>query len=149
MVTAAVISTTSTMPVSGARTTPVKKAAIPTTANAAGWIFKPGNASWPRSPKNSPSCAPSTSMGANKPPGVPAAYDTAPSPKRRANRTGRRASDSAPASVRWVMASPPPTSAGANHARAPTAAPISAARSSTGQRPSRSAAAMVASSVRL
>jgi hypothetical protein len=35
-VTLAVISVTSTMPVSGARTTPVKNAAIPTTANPCG-----------------------------------------------------------------------------------------------------------------
>ena len=34
--TLAVISVTSTMPVTGARTTPVKKAAIPTTANPTG-----------------------------------------------------------------------------------------------------------------
>ena len=32
------ISVTSTMPVIGARTTAVKKAAMPTTANASGWI---------------------------------------------------------------------------------------------------------------
>jgi hypothetical protein len=36
IVTFAVISTTRTMPVSGARTTPMKKAAIPTTANPSG-----------------------------------------------------------------------------------------------------------------
>jgi len=36
IVTLAVISVTSTMPVSGARTTPVKKAAIPTTAKPSG-----------------------------------------------------------------------------------------------------------------
>ena len=36
IVTFAVISTTRTMPVSGARTTPTKKAAIPTTANPSG-----------------------------------------------------------------------------------------------------------------
>ena len=35
-------------------------------------------------------------MGANNPPGVPAAYEAAPSAKRRANRTGSSASDSAP-----------------------------------------------------
>jgi hypothetical protein len=44
IVTLAVISVTSTMPVSGARTTPVKKAAIPTTANASGCISTEGNA---------------------------------------------------------------------------------------------------------
>ena len=36
IVTFDVISVTSTMPVSGARTTPVKKAAMPTTANPSG-----------------------------------------------------------------------------------------------------------------
>ena len=44
MVTLAVISTTSVMPVSGARTTPAKKAAIPTTANPCGAMSSSGNA---------------------------------------------------------------------------------------------------------
>jgi hypothetical protein len=52
IVTFAVISTTRTIPVSGARTTPVKNAAIPTTANPSGWMFKSGNRSWQSCPKN-------------------------------------------------------------------------------------------------
>ena len=44
MVTLAVISTTRVMPVSGARTTPAKKAAIPTTANPCGAMSSSGNA---------------------------------------------------------------------------------------------------------
>jgi hypothetical protein len=90
-----------------------------------------------RNPKTSPRCAPDTSKGAKSPPGVAAAYDTAPSPQRTRNNNGISALVPAPAKVRWVIGSPPPTRPGANHASIPTAAPISAARSSTGQRISR------------
>ncbi len=69
----AVISVTSTMPVSGARTTPVKKAAMPTKAKDCGSIAAPGNSILQRAPNISPACAPSVSSGANRPPGVPAA----------------------------------------------------------------------------
>jgi hypothetical protein len=41
-----VISAISAMPVTGARTTPVKKAAIPTTAKATGAMSRPGKVSW-------------------------------------------------------------------------------------------------------
>ena len=50
----AVISMTKMMPVSGARTTAVKNAAIPTTANATGFGAAVANHWWERIPKNRP-----------------------------------------------------------------------------------------------
>ena len=64
---------TSTIPVTGACTTPVKNAAIPTTANASGSMPRLGKAAWHNAPNKSPSWAPNTSKGANSPPGVRAA----------------------------------------------------------------------------
>ena len=81
-VTFAVISNVSTIPVSGARTIPLNNAAMPTTAKLTGWIPAPGNRASAASPKNKPLCAPRTSIGANRPPGVPAAYDAVLSTRR-------------------------------------------------------------------
>jgi len=71
-VTVAVISVTSTMPVSGARTTPVKNAAM-RHGESSGTMPRSGKREPAQSAEYRPSCAPSTSKGANNPPGVPAA----------------------------------------------------------------------------
>ena len=72
-VNAAVISMTSTIPVIGACTTPVKNAAMPTKVKAAGSTPRSGKIVWHNAPQTRPSCAPSTNNGANSPPGVRAA----------------------------------------------------------------------------
>ena len=71
------------IPVTGARTTAVNRAPIPTTEYSVGFVATPGNQRLHTVPKRRPTWEPRTNMGANKPPGVRAAYDTAPSAKRR------------------------------------------------------------------
>src|SRR5437764_1153880 len=52
-------------------------------------------------------------MGANRPPGVPAAYDMEPRASLSRNTRGSRPSVSAPTRLRCVIGSTPPTSPGA------------------------------------
>ncbi len=68
-----VSSVTRTMPVTGALTTAVKKAAIPTMTQDATPRCKFGSRSEQTVANNRPTCAPTVNMGANNPPGVPAA----------------------------------------------------------------------------
>ena len=148
-VTLAVISVTSTIAVSGARTMAVKIAAIPTKAKPAGSSAMPGKANAQSNPNQRPSSAPSATNGTSKPPGVPAATETAISPSRNKNSTGRRASVPTPFNACCAISSPPPTKAGANHAIAPTIAPMMAARHSAGRLGRRSVVFSAPSKVRL
>ena len=61
------------IPVIGARTTAVKKAAMPTTARVRGSGAHSGKKWVQTIPKRRPLCAPRTSRGAKRPPGVRAA----------------------------------------------------------------------------
>src|SRR3954453_4233340 len=64
-------------------------------------------------------------------------------------KSGIDATVAPPASTRWVIGSPPPTSSGANQARIPTAAPIAPPCNSTGHRWRRSANPIAPSNVLL
>ena len=69
----AVSSMTRMIPVTGALTTAVKKAAIATMAKVVGVTTAWGRTNPQSAENSSPIWAPRTSIGANRPPGVPAA----------------------------------------------------------------------------
>src|SRR6476660_8911910 len=75
----AVISVTSTIAVTGARTVAPKKAAIPTSANGiANCAASQGHTASNTPSKSSPHSAPTANIGAKRPPGTAAEYDSGP-----------------------------------------------------------------------
>src|SRR5262245_7845742 len=69
----AVISVTTTIPVTGARTVAPKNAAIPTSAiGIANCVVSPGHTALKHPANSSPHSAPTASSGANSPPGTAA-----------------------------------------------------------------------------
>src|SRR5690349_15250480 len=75
----AVISVTTTIPVTGARTVAPKNAAMPTSAiGTANCVASVGHTA-PKIPtNNNPHSAPTASIGANRPPGTGAEYESGP-----------------------------------------------------------------------
>src|SRR4051794_10725135 len=82
----AVISVTTTMPVTGARTVAPKNAAIPTSAiGTASCEVSSGHTAAKHPTNSSPHRAPTASSGANSPPGTAAEYERGPAMNRTAS----------------------------------------------------------------
>src|SRR5215212_770229 len=79
----ALISVTTTIPVTGARTVAAKKAAIPTSAmGIANCVASPGQTASKQPANSSPHSAPTASSGAKSPPGTAAEYERGPATNR-------------------------------------------------------------------